>query len=203
MTRSKMLFASASFLASALFAAGAGAAPLSVVNVGAPAVNCVFNVTCTEIVTDSVGNFAVPGAIGVARLQSRTSPGIPPAPAGGKMDYEYRVDLTSTSATTASNCVTKMQIAFGPVVKEPYPPGPLRDIYVVTSGGLGSVAVATASQSGSVITFNFGDPTTPGICAGATGYFFGLTSAKTHPVMAKARIFFSLGGSLLVPVRIP
>ena len=181
----------------------AQAAPLSVVNVGAPAVNCVFNVTCTEVVTDSVGNFAVPGAVGVARLQSRTSPGIPPAPAGGKMDYEYRIDLTSTSAATGSICVTKMQMAFGPVVKEPYPPGPLRDIYVVTSGGLGSVAVATASQSGSTITFNFGDPTTLGICTGATGYFFGLTSSKIHPVMAKARIFFSDGSSVLVPVRIP
>ena len=181
----------------------AEAAPLSVVNVNAPAVNCVFNVTCTEVVTDSVGNFAVPGAVGVARLQSRTSPGILPAPAGGKMDYEYRIDLTPVSAATGSNCVTKMQIAFGPVVKEPYPPGILRDIYVVTSGGIGSVAVATASQSGSTITFNFGDPTTPGVCAGATSYFFGLTSAKTHPMMAKARIFFSLGGSVLVPVRIP
>ena len=181
----------------------AQAGPLSVVNVGAPAVNCVFNVTCTEVVTDSVGNFAVPGNLGMARLQSRTSPGIAPAPAGGKMDYEYRIDLTSVSAPLNVNCVTKIQIPFGPVVKEPYPPGPLRDIYVVTSGGLGSVAVATATQSGSVITFNFGDPTTPGICAGATGYFYGLTSAKIHPVMSKARIFFSNGPAVLVPVRIP
>ena len=181
----------------------AQAVPLSVVNVGAPAVNCVFNVTCTEVVTDSVGNFAVPGGVGMGRLQSRTSPGIVPAPAGGKMDYEYRVDLTSVSAATGSICVTKIRFAFGPVVKEPYPPGPLRDIYVVTSGGLGSVAVSTATQVGNVITFNFADPTTPGICPGATGYFYGLTSAKTHPVMSAATLTFSNGDSVMVPVRIP
>ncbi|HXC54748.1 MAG TPA: hypothetical protein VNU97_05610 [Rhizomicrobium sp.] len=188
-------------LASLPFAAQAAA--LTVVNVGAPAVNCVFNVTCTEVVTDSVGAFTPPGMIGAGRLQSRTSPGIAPAPAGGKMDYEYRVDLTSVSAPLSENCVTKMQINFGPVVKEPYPPGPLADVYVVTSGGLGSVVVSTATQSGNTITFSFADPTTVGVCPGATSYFFGLTSAKIHPIAGSARLFYSNGGSALVHDRVP
>ncbi|HEY4942894.1 MAG TPA: hypothetical protein VII56_15805 [Rhizomicrobium sp.] len=189
--------------AAALLPLAAHAAPLSVVNVNAPAVNCVFNVTCIEVVTDSVGTFTPPGMVGVGRLQSRTSPGIAPAPAGGKMDYEYRVDLTSVSAPLSENCVTKMQVAFGPVVKEPYPPGPLRDIYVVTVGGLGSVVVSTATQVGNVITFNFADPTTPGVCPGQTSYFFGLTSAKVHPILGTARLFFNQGGSANVHDRVP
>ena len=181
----------------------AEATTLSVVNVGAPAVNCVFSVTCTMVVTDSIGNVTPPSDIGVGRLQSRTSPGLLPAPAGGKMDYEYRIDLTSVSAPVVQNCVTKMTVAFGPVVKMPYPPGPLRDVYVVTSGGLGSVGVTSATQVGNVITFNFGTPASGGVCPGQTSFFFGLTSASTTPVASKATLFFSQGGSQSVAARRP
>src|SRR6185503_6902782 len=82
------------------------AAPLTVVNVGAPAVNCVFNTACTVTVNDSVGNFTPPGDNGPGRLQSRTYPGVAPAPAAGKLAYVYRVDLTSVLGLTAVTCVT-------------------------------------------------------------------------------------------------
>jgi len=77
-------------------ASGAQAAPLSVVDVAAPAINCVFNATpipnapppaCQVVVNDSIGVFTPPGDIGVARLQSRTYPGTAPAPAAGDMDF--------------------------------------------------------------------------------------------------------------------
>jgi len=42
----------------------ANAAPLTVVNVAAPAINCVFNTSCTITVTDSIGNFTLPGDSG-------------------------------------------------------------------------------------------------------------------------------------------
>lgn len=195
--KTAMLCAAAAFV---LLPLSVQAAPLAVVNVNAPAVNCVFNTTCTEVVTDSVGTFTPPSDSGVARLQSRTSPGIAPAPAGGKMDYMYRVDLTSVSGVTAANCVTKMQVLFGPVTPEPYPPGPLKDVYVVTSGGLGSVGIASADQTGGMITFNFAGG---GVCPGQTSYFFGVTSNITTPVMASARLYFSLGGATMTPARIP
>ena len=127
--------------ACALLPLSAHAAALTVVNVNAPAVNCVFATNCINVVTDSIGNFTPPTDSGVARLQSRTTPGIAPAPAGGKMAYEYRVDMTSVQGITAENCVTKLKIDFGPVVKEPYPPGALKQIYVITSGGLGFALV--------------------------------------------------------------
>ena len=76
----------------------AGAAPLSVVKVAAPDINCVFETDCTVIVTDSVGNIALPNIAGTARLQSRTFAGQPGAPGAGTTAYEYRVDLTQATA---------------------------------------------------------------------------------------------------------
>lgn len=173
----------------ALLPLSAQAAPLSVINTNFPAVNCIFHTTCTITVTDSIGNFTPPGDAGIARLQSRTSPGIAPAPAAGKMVYIYRVDLTSVSGIAAANCVTKLAVNFGAVTKEPYAPGALFDVFVGTAGGLGSVGIASATQSGSTITFNFAGA---GVCPGATSYFFGLTSASTSPHAGTAQLLYSI-----------
>ena len=160
-------------------ASGAQAAPLSVVDVAAPAINCVFNTTpipnvpppaCQVVVNDSIGVFTPPGDIGTARLQSRTYPGTAPAPAAGDMAYVYRVDLTTVKGVTAANCVTKLALKFGPVVKLPYGASGAADIFVVTTGGLGSVKIASAYQIGGTITFSFAAP----VCPGDTTYFFGL-----------------------------
>jgi hypothetical protein len=189
-------------------ASGAHAAPLSVVDVAAPAINCVFNATpipnvpppaCQVVVNDSIGVFTPPGDIGVARLQSRTYPGTAPAPAAGDMAYVYRVDLTTVKGVTAANCVTKLALKFGPVVKLQYGPSGDSDIFVVTTGGLGSVKIASADQVGSTITFTFAQP----VCPGATSYFFGLASKSVNPVAGKATVSFSLGGSTKTGDRVP
>jgi hypothetical protein len=189
-------------------ASGAQAAPLSVVDVAAPATNCVFNSTpipnvpppaCQVVVNDSIGVFTPPGDIGVARLQSRTYPGTAPAPAAGDMAYVYRVDLTTVKGVTAANCVTKLALKFGPVVKLQYGPSGDSDIFVVTTGGLGSVKIASADQVGSTITFTFAQP----VCPRATSYFFGLASKSVNPVAGKATVSFSLGGSTKTGDRVP
>ncbi len=189
-------------------ASGAQAAPLSVVDVAAPATNCVFNSTpipnvpppaCQVVVNDSIGVFTPPGDIGVARLQSRTYPGTAPAPAAGDMAYVYRVDLTTVKGVTAVNCVIKLALKFGPVVKLQYGPSGDSDIFVVTTGGLGSVKIASADQVGGTITFTFASP----VCPGATSYFFGLASKSVNPVAGKATVSFSLGGSTKTGDRVP
>jgi hypothetical protein len=189
-------------------ASGAQAAPLSVVDVAAPAINCVFNATpipnapppaCQVVVNDSIGVFTPPGDIGVARLQSRTYPGTAPAPAAGDMAYVYRVDLTTVKGVTAANCVTKLALKFGPVVKLQYGPSGDSDIFVVTTGGLGSVKIASADEVGGTITFTFASP----VCPGDTSYFFGLASKSVKPVAGKATVSFSLGGSTKTGDRVP
>src|SRR5450759_3119994 len=73
-------------------------APLNVVTVGAPAVNCVIDPTCRITVSDSIA--PVPTAIsGTSFLQSRTFTGNSGAPANGFYGYEYRIDLTPVSYT--------------------------------------------------------------------------------------------------------
>ena len=160
------------------------AAPLSFVNVGAPAINCVFNPSCTVTVTDSVDTIAVSPLVwtGTARLQSRTFVGAAGSPAAGKTAYEYRVDLTQAVSDGEVPCVTDISIDFGPVTKLQYNKvGPLDDVYVVTKGGLGTIGLYAVEHTGNVISFVFNQPvcagTSPG--KGHTSYFFGLTSA--HP----------------------
>lgn len=179
------------FVAFAFIPVAASAGPLDVVNVGAPAINCVFNTTCTVTVTDSIGNFTPPGDGGNARLQSRTYDGVAPAPLAGKKAYVYRVDMTSVTAPLAVNCVNAVQFTFGPITKGPYTPGGLKDLFVVTSGGLGSVVVSNASRAGNVVIVNFAGG---GVCPGQTSYFFGLASAGTVPAPSTAKLFYSLGG---------
>jgi hypothetical protein len=174
----------------------ASAAPLSIVDVNAPAINCVFNPACKVVVDDSVGTFTVPTDTGEARLQTRTYPGVAPAPGAGTMAYEYRMDLTSV---TGKNCISKMVLNFGPVAPLPYKPTAVFDVYVVTSGGLGTVGLGSALQAGSAIEFNFAKP----VCPGDTSYFFGLASKLMPPKPSSAHVFHTLGGAQAVAVRVP
>jgi hypothetical protein len=157
----------------------AGAAPLTVVSVAAPDINCVFETDCTVVVTDSVGNIALPTITGVARLQSRTFLGQAGAPGAGKTAYEYRLDLTQATAVDDVACVTALNVNFGPVTVLQYNKvGPADDVFVVTKGGLGTIGLASAVQNRNIITFTFSQP----VCAadtsgpGQTTFFFGLAS---------------------------
>ncbi|MBV9993440.1 MAG: hypothetical protein JOZ72_19365 [Alphaproteobacteria bacterium] len=178
----------------------ASAAPLTVVNVAAPAINCVFNVSCTVTVTDSIGNFTLSGDVGTGRLQSRTFPGAPPAPAAGQTGYDYRVDMTAMKGATADNCVTSLRLDFGPAATLNYKPGVPSQLFVITTGGLGSVGVASADLTAAgILTVKFA---AGGVCPGATSYFFGL-AAKGAPVKSTASLGASLGGSVGTDARTP
>jgi hypothetical protein len=157
----------------------ASAAPLTVVNVAAPDINCVFETDCSIVVTDSVGNIPLPSITGIARLQSRTFLGQAGAPGAGKTGYEYRVDMTQATATGDVACVTALNVDFGPVTVLQYNKvGPADDVFVVTKGGLGTIGLASAVQNRNIITFTFSQP----VCAadssgpGQTTFFFGLAS---------------------------
>lgn len=185
--------------------AAAQAAPLQVVNVGAPAINCVFDAKCTIRVNDTIGSIPLPGISGVARLQSRAFVGVAGAPAAGKNGFLYRVDLEQVVGVGSLPCVSNLKLDFGPVSKLPYQSGgtPV-DVYVITSGGIGSIGVASADKVGNVITFTFSKP----VCAGASGgkgdgsYFFGLAAVKT-PKAVTAQMQIAGGMLVNVPARAP
>lgn len=190
-----------------VFATACGA-PLSldVVNVSAPAVNCVFDPSCAVTVTDT--SAPIPLAAGGSNfLQSRTFVGVPGAPADGLYAYEYRIDLSNAMGITYIPCLSSMTIDFGPVVStlDYDGDGAADEVYVVTGGGLGSVGLASAERDGNEVTFNF----SPSVCAGGspgTGestFFFGLVSTQPPEPEVTATIRETTGDEYSVPARAP
>ena len=182
----------------------AQASALVVVNVTAPPINCVFNPSCSVVVSDTVGNFSVPGTAGNAMLQSRTYVGASGAPAAGKTAYDYRVILTYAYGILDIPCVTAMKLSFGPVSKLQYNGvGPLDEVFVRTSG-IGTIGLASATQAGNTVTFTFASP----VCAGGgpgtgqSSFFFGLASTKT-PKAVTAQVKVLGGGWVNVAARAP
>ncbi|HWN94218.1 MAG TPA: hypothetical protein VNT99_04235 [Methylomirabilota bacterium] len=93
----------------ALIAAAAHAAPLNIVEVNAPAINCVFNTNCAHIADESASPIVLPGGIGNGSLQTRVIPGEAGSAAEGLYAYLYRVDLTGiVAAPTNPPCFTNI-----------------------------------------------------------------------------------------------
>jgi hypothetical protein len=88
--------------------AGAQAAPLNIVNVGA-GIDCLFNTNCADTAIESTSPITLPGTTGSGFLQTRIITGGSNAPAAGLFGYEYRIDLTGiTGATNTEPCVTNL-----------------------------------------------------------------------------------------------
>jgi hypothetical protein len=138
-----------------------------------------------------------------AWLQSRTYTGMAGTPGAGLTGYEYRLSLTQASGS--ADCLGGLVINFGPVTKLPYKNNQLADVFVITSGGLGTIGLKSAEKFGNVIEFNF---TKPLCLAGPpsdanTTYFFGLAAGATpQPIAAQ---IFSIGTPPLyeVDARVP
>lgn len=170
-------------LAAALLSSAAHAQVLKVVEVGAPAVNCVFQTDCNIPVTDTTGNILLPTIPGgTAWLQSRTFAGEAGAPGVGTTGYEYRISMTQASGT--SECIVSFTLNFGPHKPLPYKDNVNADVYVVTTGGLGTISLSKAERFGDVIEFTLNKA----LCANGapnianTTFFIGLaaTAAPMH-----------------------
>lgn len=178
---------------------------LTVVEVNAPAVNCVFRPDCILPVSDSLGIIPLPfiAVPGTGWLQSRTFSAAAGAPGAGQIGYVYRVSLTEASGK--AECLGGVVLNFGPVTKLPYSPGGLADVYVVTTGGLGTISLSRAVKTGDVIEFTFSNP----LCLNGppsianTTFFFGLASPAA-PMATYAGIW-SLGSTpyYSVAARVP
>ena len=189
----------------ALGVAAARAQPLTVAEVNAPAIHCVFHPACIITVSDTVGFIPLPflAAPNTAFLQSRTFSGVAGTPAAGRAGYMYRISLTQ--AAGSGNCLGGLVLNFGPALKLPYAPDKVADVFVVTSGGLGSIGLKSAERFGEVIVFDLAKP----LCLeGApnlanTTFFFGL--AADAPSMAASAQIFSSGNPPLYSVgaRVP
>jgi hypothetical protein len=197
-------------LAAVFFVSLAGsivhAVPLKIVKVGAPAINCVFNPPCTIVVNDTTDNVTLSTG-GTGFFQSRTFNGKPGSPGAGLFAYEYRLDLRNAVGLTAIACVDWVSFDFGPVVSTLDYNGDGRrgdQVFVVTSGGMGTIGIASANKVGNKITFKFTSPVCgggrPG--AGQTTFFWGLVS-KTGPHFVTAKVHETGGVVHTIQARSP
>lgn len=182
----------------------ATAAPLKIVNVTAPAINCVFSTSCSVRVKDTKEDFALShGGKGV--LRTRTFKGAKGSPADGLYAYEYRLDLTDAVGTRPS-CIDWISVSFGPVVSTLDFGGPARpdQVFVITSGGIGSIGLESALQTRDTIRFRFKSPVCSGTSAakGASTYFWGLVSKKP-PTNVTATVHEMNGVTRVVKARSP
>jgi hypothetical protein len=154
----------------------AQAVALRIVNVNKPAVNYVFNHTGTITVTDKTSPVLVDGFV-----QSRIYRSEATSPARGKYVYEYRVDLTNVVGILAPQWVSALNIDFGPATTLDFNRDgrAAEEVFVTTSGGLGSVGPSSATMSPSGTYFNFSSRIYSGASRGRgqSSYFFGLVSA--------------------------
>ena len=171
---------------------GAQAQPLKVVEVSAPAVNCVFHADCRLLVNDTIGQIPFQTiSPGNAWLQSRVFTAEAGTPAGaGTTGYNYRISLTQASGQT--DCIGSFVLNFGPHKPLPYKDNTLADVYVVTGGGLGTISLASATRYGDAIEFVLKSP----LCIDGppdvknTTYFIGL-AATAEPMHVTAQISVS------------
>jgi hypothetical protein len=147
-------------------APAAEAAPLKVVNVAAPAINCIFTTAspCSIRVSDTAADVPLSGG-GTGRLQTRTFKGLTGSPADGMFAYEYRLNLADALSDTNAGCIDWMSISFGPVVNTlDYDRDQKPDqVFVITSGGVGTIGLASAVQTADTIKFKFNKA----VCAGS------------------------------------
>jgi hypothetical protein len=184
------------------------AAPLNIVAVSAPQINCLFvtDPDCRIVVDDFADHFVLPATTGDAFLQSRRFPvGEAGTVAAGLFAYVYRLDLRQLAGVTAMPCIQSFSVDFGPVVPVDYDRNKTPDhVFVITEGGLGTVAPSEAEQIGDTVIFRFKFP----VCAGASigrgdsSFFFGLVS--TNPsTTAVAHVGDTLGTETELDVQVP
>lgn len=158
----------------------ANAMPLKLVNVAAPAINCVFSASCSVRVRDTIEDFQLSGG-GKGILQTRTFTGASGSPADGLFVYQYRLDLTEAVGAKRS-CVDWISLSFGAVVSNLNFGGDDRpdQVFVITSGGTGSIGLASAIQNRGTIRFGFATPVCGGTSTGkgSSTYFWGLVSKE-------------------------
>lgn len=179
--------------------AAARSEPLSIINIGASALNCVYDTACGFVVADTVAPIQISGIGGRVVVQTRTFTGSAGSPAAAMTGYGYRVNLTGA---VGSRCVSALKLPFTSISKIPYiPDGPYADVFVVATGDLGSIGLASADKAGDTITFTFSKR----ICAdpnpgnGESSLFFGLTSSEPpRPAMAQVDVLGDASANVAV-----
>jgi hypothetical protein len=179
-----MRFRLAAVLALALGVPAAQALPIKWVPVRLPALNCVFNNSCTISIV-SVQSAPIPLAPrGLLRSQTfkGAALGAGAPPGAGQWGYMYQVDMTN--AVPTAPCVISLQISqLVRVTPLPYAGPLLVDVFDISlGGGPGTIPLSMVDQNqNGWLLFTFANP----VCPGRSSFYFGLAS-PAGPVPAGA-----------------
>ncbi|HEY4642989.1 MAG TPA: hypothetical protein VIG78_06095 [Gemmatimonadaceae bacterium] len=137
---------------------------------------CVFSTTCSVTVTDYS-----PTILGSGKLQTRIYQGQPGSTGAGKYVYEYRIDLTQVAGLTSIPYVDEIAIynTSTPLMfNYNFDAVSTDQVYVITSGGLGTKGLSSSFLSGGYSYFVTSSPIYGGNFPGdgETSYFFGFAS---------------------------
>lgn len=183
----------------------ANTVPLKRVNVTAPAINCVFSTSCSISVKDTTEEFKLSSG-GFGKLRTRTFAGKDGSPAAGLFAYMYRLDLENAVELTAPTCFDSMTISFGPVINTLNYGGDAKPdhVFVIAKGGIGTIGLASAVQTGGSLRFKFQSPVCSGTGPGKGGstFFWGVVSKKP-PTGVTATLHGKNGMKRLVKARSP
>ncbi|MEU3690412.1 M64 family metallopeptidase [Streptomyces narbonensis] len=173
---------------------------LRAVDVTSTIIECVFDPSGAAVPNDIAPAIQIAGATGSGSLQSRLYPrGVAGSAGAGKYPYEYRVDMTPVSGPLPASAVRTLSLDFGPVSRVDYDGTGGSDLFVIAQGGPGTVRPVSVTQRGNRLTIDFG---TPGVAAGNSGFFLGLTS--DHPPRdTTARITDGAGNTHTLATRAP
>ncbi len=175
------------------------AGKLAVANVTPQGVACIFTPACAVTVTDTTGYFDLFGNSGHGKILVRTYPGLAGTRAAGLTGYSLFIDMHAAAALGSPNCVEKLTIDTGPLATVNYA-GPPAEIFVV--GNAGGAGLASVTQAGSKVTFNFAKPICPSPSRLTESLYFGF-AAKGAPVLGSAEVTGSMNGTVAVKIRVP
>jgi hypothetical protein len=123
--------------------ATAHAADLIVADQSALKFVCTFDADCGNSITPSgVGALPASQTGSDPRLQWFNFAAKPGTPGAGNTAYVYRVDLTKADAF--SECMAGLVVNFGPAAQLSFEIAKVAHVFVITTGGLGTVGIKSA-----------------------------------------------------------
>jgi hypothetical protein len=162
------------------------AAPLAIANVSRSQANCAFDAACKGVSTDTSANLRYYMQGTDAQIRTRTLSGVTGSAAAGKTGYEYQIDLSAVPQNGGSECIFGMVLGSPAVDQVNYGGNGATGLYLVTSGGTGTIAPTGASvPAPGLVEIDFGGA---GICPGEVSLAFGLSSSQGSPAAADIRL---------------
>lgn len=157
-------------------------AMLSMAEVDANEVRCLFDDSCTVFTQNKTAAFTFDGLSGSGVLQSQQWPRGKAGTSGhGLYPYLYRIDMRELVAEGDPACVDAVSFPFGPAVPLDYDQdGQLENAFVITSGDDGSITPDSIDLTNNTLTITLNEAvcsdTSPADNDGNSSFYVGLAS---------------------------